>query len=192
MKVSQASLHEQDPKHVYSSLADFYPPLESSSKDNQKGGEFPCMPAQSQRGQEQQSLTTEAHSHRQLTGQAPNLRPTGKTMGPREANPPALTHASPVESGSFKSQHGFHALCRATLTRLQEHPGMGLRPLPQPFLVWPLSPPQGYPQDMAAGHPEMGSACCEKSSQLAGEQATTTDSQNCTGALSAAPSRSET
>lgn len=80
-KKLEKHLTNESLRYVYSSLADFYPTLESSSKDNQQGGELTCMHAQSQRGQEQGSLTAEAHSHRQLPGQDPHLRPTGQTIG---------------------------------------------------------------------------------------------------------------
>ena len=98
----------------------------------------------------------------------PQPENTGKAIGPREVNVLALAHASLVESGSFNSWHGpQHPLHRVRLRGPQGHARLGLRPLPPPFLTWPLSPAQSILKTRQQGTQRLGQLALQEAPRLA-------------------------
>lgn len=149
------------------------------------------MHAQSPRGQEQGSLIVEMalHSHRPLPGQPPPPETHREDNRPRDGDSPAVTRASLVESGSFRSQHSLLPWHRAMLRWPREHPGMGSGHAlghcshgPCPLHRDPLKTGQ-------QGTQRQGQSALKAAPRLEGSRAPQQTPSCCKGALSAAPCR---
>lgn len=146
------------------------------------------MHAQSPRGQEQGSLIVEMalHSHRPLPGQPPPPETHREDNRPRDGDSPAVTRASLVESGSFRSQHSLLPWHRAMLRWPWEHPGMD-RATPWATAHMALVPYTRLPSRQ--GTQRQGQSALKAAPRLEGSRAPQQTPSCCKGALSAAPCR---